>query len=220
MNLEQMQSAWQSLERSFEHQHHATDFLVRERRFGAMRSRLHTFAWAHVAQIAIGVALVALGVAVWSRNGVAAVPFAIGVVVHAFGLVNIAWAVATIAHVTSIDYSAPVLAIQQRLAAIARFEAIGVLVCALPWWFMWALVVAAAFSLGGASFDEGSLSAWLATSIGVGVVGFIATWFGYLWARRSGRAALAATLRRLVVGASLRRAHDEIDALRRFESEG
>jgi hypothetical protein len=219
MELDEMTSTWHALERSLQRQRVATDFLVRERRVGTVRSRLDAVAWAHVAQVVLGVALVALGVAAWNRNEGSTVLLTCGIAVHAFGLVNIAWAVATIARIAAIDYSAPVVAIQQRLATIERFEAIGVLVCGLPWWFMWAVVIAAAFSLGGASFGEGSLSAWLATSIGVGIAGFVATWIGYRWARRSGHPALAATLRRFVVGTSVLRAHQEIDALRRFESE-
>jgi hypothetical protein len=219
MELDEMRSTWHALERSLLQQQRAMDFLVRDARVGAARARLHAFAWIRVVPIVLGIALVALGVATWNRSGVAALPFACGIALHLFGVVTIAWAGATIARVAAIDYAAPVLAIQQRLAALERFEAIGVVVCGLPWWFMWAVVMAALLSLVGVSFDDGSMSLWFASSIGTGIAGFAATWLGYVWAQRSGRPALAAALRKLVVGAGVRRARDEIDALRRFESE-
>ena len=219
MELEEMQSAWRSLERSFERQQRATEFLMRDRRLGGVQSRLHAFAGLHAAQIALGVALVALGVAVWNRSGITTLAFACGVMLHVFGIVNIAFAGATIVRVASMDYSAPVLEIQRGLARLERIEAINVLVCGLPWWFIWAVVIAALLSLGDVPFDGGSLSAWLATSIGAGAAGFVATWLGYVWAQRSGRPALAIVLRQLVVGTNLRRARHEVDAIARFESE-
>src|SRR5690606_1415901 len=107
---------------------------------------------------------------------------ATGLVLHAFGLVNIVLAAITLGLATTIDYTAPVLDIQRRLARLLRVYGINAAACGLPWWIMWVLVVVAVGGLQGIPPGAGT-PAWISLGLGIGIAGLVATGL-YAWLRR------------------------------------
>lgn len=182
MELDELKQAWQALGRQLERHEGIHLRIHRELRLDAARRGLRPLVWGQVLQVALGVALVVLGVACWTRNMDVPGLLAAGIAVHAFGLVNIVFAGITIALATRIDYGAPVLDIQRQLARLLRVYGLNANACGLPWWIMWVLVVIAVAALGEVPADGGT-PGWIALSLGVGIAGLVATGL-YAWLRK------------------------------------
>lgn len=220
MELDDFKSAWQSLERKLERDHATHKLLYRERRIEKARSSLRPLAFGQVLQMLLGIALIVLGVACWRGNIDIPGYLVSGIILHAFGVANVAMAGVTLGLIASIDYAVSVLTIQKRLALLQRFYALGAVVCGLPWWIMWLLVVIAFSGLRPhlASVDANT-PAWIWITLAVCLLGLVATWAFYRWSQRAGHPRLAKAMRDTVIGASLRRAQAQLDELERFEKE-
>jgi hypothetical protein len=220
MELDDFKSAWQSLDRKLERDHGIHKRLFLEQRLDKTRSSLRPLAFGHVLQMLLGIALIVLGVACWTRNIEIPGYLVAGIVLHAFGVVNVAWAGITLGLIGCIDYAAPVLAIQKRLALLQRFHALGAVICGLPWWIMWLLVVIAFAGLGRDSVSvDANTPAWIWITLAVCLLGLVGTWWFYRWSQRAGHPRLAKAMRDTVIGTSLRKAQAQLDELERFEKE-
>ena len=177
-------NTWRTLGRQLEAQHALDLALLRDARVARARRGLLPLVVGQMLQLLLGIALVALGVSCWTRNMDAGGLLAAGLVVHAFGVLNVAMAGITIGLVATIDYGEPVLRIQASLARLLRVQGLNSALCGLPWWIMWVLVVVAVAGLGGGAGDGGLTPAWIWLSLGVGVAGLLATWVHALRPRR------------------------------------
>ena len=216
MELDDLRQAWQALGRQLERHEATARGLYREQRLDAARRSLRPLLWGQALQLLLGVALVVLGVACWTRNLDMPALLAAGVLVHAFGLANAVLAALTIGLVATTDYGAPVLAIQKRMALLQRFHGLNAAVCAMPWWVMWIPVVVAFAGLGEVRPGAGT-PAWIGISLGVGVAGLLGTWL-YAW-RRSRTPAGAAGVDRCDGGDGIRRGRRILDEIAEFERE-
>ncbi|MBB1472554.1 hypothetical protein H5368_05885 [Luteimonas sp. MC1782] len=223
MELDDLKQAWQVLGRQMERQQALNLQLLRESRLERARRGLRPLVIGQLLQLLLGVALVVLGVACWTRNTEVAGLFASGILVHAFGVLNIALAGITLGLVASIDYSAPVLRIQQQMARLLRVYGINANAAGLPWWIMWVLVVVAVSGLG-ATPAAAATPAWIQASLAVGVAGLLGTWL-YAWRRRRNPAlpgaATDANAHPCVAdgGDGIRRGQQILDEIARFERE-
>lgn len=223
MELDDLKQAWQALGRQMERQQALNLQLLRESRLERTRRGLRPLVIGQLLQLLLGVALVVLGVACWTRNTEVAGLLASGIIVHAFGVLNIALAGITLGLVASIDYSAPVLRIQQQMARLLRFYGINANAAGLPWWIMWVLVVVAVSGLGDAPATA-TTPTWIQASLAVGVMGLAGTWL-YAWRTRRTRAASSAAAdpetRACVAdgGDGIRRGQRILDEVARFERE-
>ncbi|MBB6598726.1 hypothetical protein [Luteimonas sp. MC1825] len=223
MELDDLKQAWQVLGRQMERQQALNLQLLRESRLERARRGLRPLVIGQLLQLLLGVALVVLGVACWTRNTEVAGLFASGILVHAFGVLNIALAGITLGLVASIDYSAPVLRIQQQMARLLRVYGINANATGLPWWIMWVLVVVAVSGLG-ATPAAAATPAWIQASLAVGVAGLLGTWL-YAWRRRRNPAlpgaATDANAHACVAdgGDGIRRGQQILDEIARFERE-
>lgn len=218
MENDEVKAAWQTLARRIEHQDAINLRLLRESRLDKARGSLRPLFWGQLMQIGLGVGMVALGVACWTRNLHVPGYLLAGLVVHAYGIACIALAGITMGLIGTIDYSAPVLKIQKQLTLLRKFYAFGGMAVGLPWWIMWIVVVIAFAGLGG-NVPRGDTPAWVWISLGVGVLGLLATWGVYRWSRRNGYEKLAKWLQDTATGASLRKAQALLDEVREFERE-
>jgi len=215
MELDELKTAWQALGRQLERQEAIQWQLLRERKLERVRHGLRPLVWGQVLQILLGIGLIVLGVACWSRNPDVPGLFWTGVLVHAFGVAHAALAGITLGLVGSIDYSAPVLRIQKQMARLRRFHAVNSNVCGAPWWVMWVLVVVAFAGLGEARPTAGT-PLWIQLSLALGIVGWLGTYALAWWARR--RARIAGRDGGLVdESLSIRRGRALLDELAEFE---
>ncbi|MDI9240401.1 hypothetical protein QLQ15_15955 [Lysobacter sp. LF1] len=218
MDNDELKAAWQAMETQLAEQGRVQMELVREKKLDRTRGLLRPLFWGQVLQVLLGVGLIVLGVACWKQNlGVAGL-FAVGVVVHAFGVVTLVAAAITLGLMARIDYTAPVLRIQTQMAQLQRFHTLNGIACGLPWWVAWVLVVVA-FAGAGRPLSSGPTPAWIAWSLAVGVVGMLGTWLLHYLAQRAPDSRLARFMRDTAAASSLRRAQAALDDVRRFGSD-
>jgi len=219
MELDDLKNAWQQLGQRLERQQSIELELLRERKRDRMRGSLRPLLWGQVLQVALGVGLILLGVACWTRHPAGSGYFVAGILVHALGVATAAAGGILAGLIGSLDYAAPVLAIQKRLAVIRRFYVCSAAAVGLPWWIMWVVVVVAVAGLKAVPGADVATPPWVWTSLAVGVAGLLATWAFHRWSRAPGRPALARRLRDGATGPSLRRAQGLLDELAEFERE-
>lgn len=183
MELDELKQAWQAIGQRLERQQDIQWQLLRDSKLDRVRRHLRGLFWGQALQMLLGIGLIVLGVACWTRNTDVPGLLATGLVVHAFGVVTVAMAGITIALAGSVDYSAPVMAIQKRMALLLRFFTLNANVCGAPWWIMWVLVVVAFAGLGEVDPAAGTPT-WIVASLAIGLVGLLATW-GWMASRRS-----------------------------------
>ena len=218
-DIDDLRGAWKQLAAQMERTESIQLQLLRETRLAGARRSLRGLYIGMTLQLLLGVGLVLLGVACWTRNVDVAGLLAAGIIVHAFGVLTAVMAGLVIALAASIDYSAPVLRIQKRMALLLRLQTLNSNACGLPWWVMWVLVVIAFAGLGEVDPGAGT-AAWITISLAIGVAGLLGTWAWSAWSRRSGRTArLAASAARTVSDGTdgIRRGQRMLDEIARFE---
>jgi hypothetical protein len=122
VELDDMKLAWQAMDRQLERQQTLGALLYVENRLDKLRHGLRPLLWGQVAQIAIGVWATWLAATFWvPRVGVT--HFLVwGLLVHVLGIAMIVSGVRNIYLIRCIDYAAPVLDIQRRLAALRTWR--------------------------------------------------------------------------------------------------
>lgn len=174
MEHEDLKAAWQSLEARITRSDALQLAVLREAKLGRARGHLRVFKLGHWLQCLLGLGLIALGVACWTRNTGVAGLLAAGLTLHAFGVLNILGAVSMLVLAARVDYGAPVLRIQRQLATLLRAYALNSAICGLPWWIMWLPVVIAFAGIGHVQPAAGT-PAWIAWSLGISTVCLVAT---------------------------------------------
>ena len=216
MELDDFKSAWQTLDARLSRQDRLQLELLRERKLDNARRGLRSLVFGQWLQLLLGVGIIVLGVACWSRNLDVPALFASGVLLHAFGVITAAMAGLTLGLVAMIDYSAPVVVIQKQMARLLRFHTVNSNVCGLPWWIMWVVVVLGFAGLG--DVDPGAATpAWIWLSLAAGIAGLLGTWAWTAWRARSGQ---PLPDRDMADGCDgIRRGRRLLDEIARFEQE-
>ena len=218
MELDDLKQGLARLDRRLEEQL-ALD-LARARRDG--RDRLHDalrpMARAQARLIFAGAITILLGVATWrGAMGHAAGPFVSGVIFHIYGVAMILFGAVTRTLIAGIDWAAPVLDLQRRLAAVRRAHVVAGIAIGLSWCVLWVpAMILGFFLLFGVDLYAPSPATWHWLAIG-GVVMIAVAWLVRRRARAGGNAGLAAAIDGLFTGEHLRRAQAELDSIRQFE---
>lgn len=217
MELDDLKLAWQTLGSQLERQQYMQWQSLRAQALDRARSQLSPLLWGQVAQVLLGIGLVVLGIACWSRApGATSLLFANGIAVHVFGVLNIILAGITIGQARNIDYSAPVLEIQRRNARLLRVYLLNGNLCGLAWWMLWMPVTIAFASLAWIDLTR-QAPGFIWSGLVVSVAGLVATWC-YL-RRPGGRRAVRTDTHGSVGdgGDGIRRAQRILDEVARFE---
>lgn len=183
MELDDFKSAWQALDARLARHDRLQLELLRERRIDQARRSLRPLHVGLLLQLLLGIGLVVLGVACWKRNLDIPGLLASGIALHAFGVLNIAFAGILTGLAAGIDLAAPVLAIQKRLRLLLRLQTLNSNLCGAPWWVMWVVVVIGVAGLAPTA-PAATTPAWIWICLGLGVIGTLATW---TWAARAAR---------------------------------
>jgi hypothetical protein len=217
MELDELKSAWQTLGRQVERHNVLQSQLIKQAKLDRARGSLRPLLWAQALQALFGLGFILLASLLWIRGTeLPAHVIAAGAFVHAYGVVTLALAGATMGRIRRIDYAAPVLAIQKSLAGLRRLFLVNGRITGLSWWVLLAPVLMTLAALGGLDlYAHRPRFIWL--NLALGVVGLLATWAFHRWSRRPERAALGARLERAEAGASLRRSQSFLDEIAEFE---
>lgn len=183
MELDDFKSAWQALDARLERHDRLQVELLRERRMDQARRNLRPLHIGLLFQALLGLGLVVLGVACWKRNLDVPGLLASGIVLHAFGVLNIAFAGILTGLAAGMDLAGPVLAIQKRLRLLLRVQTLNSNLCGAPWWILWVVVVIGFAGLAPTP-HAGTTPAWIWINLGIGLAGTLATW---AWSARAAR---------------------------------
>ena len=183
MELDDLKLAWQTLDARLARLDQVQLDLLQERRFDRARRNLRPLLVGMALQALLGIGLVLLGVACWTRNPDVPGLLLSGIALHAFGVMHIALAGIVAGLASTLDYGASVLAIQKRLRLLLRMQVFNSNACGAPWWIMWVVVVIGVAGLSPAP-DATATPAWIWISLGIGAIGTVATW---AWTARAAR---------------------------------
>lgn len=216
LELDDLKTAWQSLDRKLDLQNTLLLDQARERRFKTLSRRLLPLRFGQALQMVFGVLLILMAVSVWSSPGHGSVLFWSAVFMHVYGVVLIGMGGEMQRMLSQFDPGEPVLANQKRLARARRFYVIaGAAAIGLPWWFLWIpfgmVAVAAATGIDGYARAPATFN-WMFVGC---VAGFLLTLGALRWAMR--RPQWAARIERSMAGRSLNRAKAALDELDAFE---
>jgi hypothetical protein len=215
MELDDLKSAWQSLDRRLQLDNALRLDDLRERRLDKARGNLRPLLFGMAVQALLGIGLVVLGVACWHRNMDVPGLLLTGIVLHAFGVLNVAFAGIVTGLAASMNYAASVLAIQKRLRLLLRLQVLNSNACGAPWWIGWVLVVIGFAGLS-AGHAAGPTPTWIWISLGFGLVGMLATW---AWTARAARKREGLYARMDDGADGIRRSLHLLDEIERFERE-
>lgn len=179
MEHDDLKMAWQALERRLAQQERLQTDLLREDRLLQARRRLRPLLVGQWLQLSLGAALAWLGAACWTQQLDTPAFLAAGLAVHGFGVLTLIGAVTTLSLAAAVDYDAPVVRIQKRLAQLLRAQTLNMALCGTPWWIAWVLVVVAVAGLRDSGAGA-TAAAWVWGSLAVGALGMLATW-GWIW---------------------------------------
>jgi len=215
MELDELKSAWQLLDRRLE-QHAAINLhILKESQLDRLRSRLRPLAWGQIVQIAAGLFMALWAAAFWSQHRDVAHLLIAGLIVHAAGLSMILLGAVVLVSISRIDYSAPVLAIQRQLAQLRVIYVRGGFVVGMSWSILWIPFVALIFqsAFGIDLYANAPSVAYIGVAVGIALM--FGVWLLHRWSARHPE--LQRTLDDAAAGASLVRARRILDEIARFE---
>lgn len=219
MELDDFKQAWQTLDRRLERQNALNLRLYTDGKLEKARAGLRPLVWRQVLQMVFGVLLMLLAGSYWADHRDVPYLLVSGLIVHAYGAAITILGGITLGMIGRIDYTAPVLGIQQQLAKLRRFYIRGGLFVGLSWWLLWSPLLIVLAGLDGNASGQAWLSSYLAIGAATGVAGLLATWWFHRWSRHPSRPRLAKAMEDSLTGGSLRKAQQMLDELARFERE-
>ncbi|MFC3650635.1 hypothetical protein ACFONN_03715 [Dyella humi] len=122
MELDDMKHAWQTLQVQLEQQQRLHQRLLMESRLDKMRHGLRPLVLGQSIQLAFGVAIMLWGISFWSVRMEVLHWLIVGVLVQLLGMSLVLAAARNLHLIQRIDYAAPILEIQQRLAALRAWR--------------------------------------------------------------------------------------------------
>lgn len=216
MELDDLKSTWQSLDRRLQLDNTLKLRDLHARALDKTRDSLRPLFWGQVVQILFGIPFILLASLLWVSQPAHASSVVAGVLVQAYGVLMIVAAGVVLGQIGNIDYSQPVLGIQKQLLRARTLYIRSGMVAGLPWWFLWIAILQ---TLAGLSDVDLLVKApslvWI--GYGIGAVGLLGTWWFHRWARRPQRAEFGRKMDDSLSGGSLRKALAQLHELQRFE---
>lgn len=219
MELDDLKQALTRLDQRFEAQAAVDMGNARREVRGRAEDRLRPLARGQIGLIVAGAITAFIGVAAWhgSSGSGGMGPFVSGIILHVYGVAMILFGVLVRVLIANIDWAAPVLSIQRRLAKVRRAYVLAGVMLGLTWCVLWMpVMVAAFFLLLGIDIVTPSPGTWLwLGASGVGLMAAVGAF--YLWASATGRDAITNAFDRAFTGEPLGRAQTDLAAIHAFE---
>ncbi|WP_266181163.1 hypothetical protein [Dyella humicola] len=218
MELDEMKLAWQQLDQRLSGQELLSRRIYRESQGDKLRHGLRPLVWGQSTQIAFGIGMMLWGIAFWSTHTSVLHALICGLAVQAFGLLMIAFAARILFLVQRIDYAAPVLEIQRRLAELRAWRVkVEAPLFSVLGSFIWIPIV---LMLIQQAWDEDGVDYWsqlpgfTAQLMLSGVVSLVLVGLVYALLRRAGR---LRWLENHFAGRSVQKAEAALEEIARFE---
>ena len=219
MELDDLKSAWQSLNETMARQNALNLRLLKEQKLDKVRHGLRPLVWGQAIQMVLGALVVILSAGFWTNHRHVPHLLVTGLVMHAYGLAMILFGARLQVLIGRIDFGAPVMEIQRRMAELRRFYGRGGMwIIGLPWWVLWIVGMEMLFmGLFGADLYVNLPPAVTISQFAIGFLGWALTLIFDAWARRHPK--LGPKLLRATEGKNLTRAKAALEAIARFEDE-
>lgn len=220
MELDEMKRAWLELDHRLARQEALNWHIFRDGQSDRLRRGLRPLVWGQSVQMILGFAMAMWGISFWLTHRHIWQAVACGVAMQVFGTLAIIFPARVLSLVQAIDYAAPVLEIQRRIARLrawrVRVEAPVFAVLGSVIWIP-AMLMLIQYEMDRARVDlwshlSGSLL-WLLlcaviSLMVVGVIYMVVRWLGY---RR--------WLEDNFAGSAVKRVESMLEAIARFERE-
>ena len=221
MELDDLKTAWQKVDRRPESEPGFDARLLRELKRGRTRFGLRQMLWLPLFELGSGL-LAALCVGTFLGNHFIELRFALpAVVLHVAAVLTIVASTWQVVRIRRIDYAAPAIAIQRELALLRALRirpTQGILVLSPLLWVPLAIV--AAKGLFGLDVYRAFGTPWLATNVAFGLAVIpLAIWVTRRFGDRFERSRIGRRLADDIAGRSLVSTMAELDELARFEKE-
>jgi hypothetical protein len=122
MELDEMKLAWQALDHRLARQEALNWQIFRDRQSDKLRRGLRPLVWGQSAQIVLGFVLALWGISFWLAHRDIWQAMACGIAMQAFGTLAIIFPARVLSLVQGIDYAAPVVEIQRRIARLRAWR--------------------------------------------------------------------------------------------------
>ncbi len=228
--LDALKAAWQAQTRHLERAHGLDLARFKHERMRSVRGALRPLAIGLWVQALLGALLIVWFASFWAEHRTTPQLFVLGVLGHVWSVGLVAFAVRDLATISQIDYAAPVLAIQKRIAELRARRIRVAPYYAVTGCFMWIPVAIVFFRKYGAVFwpeetqlvarfawaENPEVIAWLVANC---VVVPLLLLLFLRWARDPKRTWLAKRIDDEVVGRSVLRAESMLAEIAAFERE-
>jgi len=219
MELDEMKAAWLALDRRLAREEALTLITFREGRLDRLRAMLRPLVMARIAQIVLG-ALMALAFAPFWLEHLATPHFVvIGASLHLYALMMIIGGARDLFMIHRIDYAAPVVEIQLRLAELRAWLLKSAPVFGAVGCFIWIPFTLWAFEVlfGADLWANAPIVVWM--FVGWGVIALAVLLLALHVARHPGRTKWAERFERGMIGSRLANAQRFLDEISAFARE-
>jgi len=218
MELDELKSTWQTLEKALERGNQLSAAMLHHQKLDAVQKHLRPLKLNQAFQIFWGMPFIVLAGLLWSTKPTAISVILGGIVVQAYGIGCVMTAGMVFSSLSRIDYAAPVVEVQGRLARVRRAYGICVLVAGLSWWFLWVPLLMLLAGLAHINLYAHAPSfIWI--NMATGVVGFLGTYWMYIYSLKSSNMRFRHFMERMTFGRSLQNALQQLTEVRKFEEE-
>jgi hypothetical protein len=218
MELDDLKSTWQALEKALERGNQLNLAILRRQKLDAVNRSLWPLKLNQAFQIFFGVLFIALAGLLWSTKPAAISVTLAGILVQAYGIGCVVTAAIVFAALKRIDYAAPVVEVQGGLARVRRAYGICVLVAGLSWWFLWIPLLMLLVGLAHADLYANAPSVvWI--GVAIGIAGMLGTYGMYFYSLKSSNVRFRELVGRMTFGNSLQNALRQLNEVRKFEEE-
>src|SRR5882757_221547 len=218
MELNELRSTWQILEKALERGNQLSVAMLRQQKLDAAHRSLRPLKRNQAFQIFMGVLFIILAALLWSTKPTAIAVILGGIAVQAYGIGCVITAGMVFSSLNRIDYAAPVVEVQGGLAQVRRAYGICVLVAGLSWWFLWIPLLMLLAGLARINlYAQAPSVIWIGMAIGV--AGLLGMYWIYLYSLKSSNMRLRRFVECATFGRSLQNAIQQLNEVRRFEEE-
>ena len=218
MESTELKSTWQMLEKALERGNQLSMAMLRQQRMDAAHKSLWPLKLNQAFQIVWGVLFILLAARLWTTKPAAISVILGGIAIQAYGVGCVITAGILFASLDHIDYAAPVVRVQDKLAQVRRVYGISVLVAGLSWWFLWVPLLMVLAGLAHTNVYAHAPSViWI--GLAIGVVGLLGMYWIYRYSQTSPNMQLRQFVERATFGRSLQKAQQQLNEVRSFEEE-
>ena len=214
--LDDFKTAWQALDRKLERQHALAFHQFKETKLVNLRRGFRPLATGLVIQAAFGLLLALFAGSFWFDHIGTPHLMIYGLLLNAYGVMMMVFAIRDLVFIRAIDYDAPVLAIQKQLAELRAWRIRAGIWFAVAGCLMWAPGLLVLFYFMGADLwvHKPAFVYWnLASSVVCLGLFQAVIW----WSRRPAQEKFASYLRESSVGKRITCAQQMLAEVERFE---